>query len=719
MIATGTELYNELNNKSYLVCHRNDFRFKYAILDSCLLKKPNIPKPLVMHDYELEELIDLQNLDRRRFKLAPEYAMSDDKIAIKHSHKWLTKRDEKFDNLNAILNDSTIDQYLYDSGIKFLIEEHIASGNSKWKSSGAYYNAINRYIAFGCRKQALLPIGLRNVGSNFLPAKTINDNVKKRGRKTSTKNAEHRGINEQDKKNILSIISYYKRNRKKFSYSRAYRDFCRDFCTVTIETEFSNVRVDLKPEQVISKRCFKYHFKQLSSYYDKIIIEKGEVTWRKDYEPKRQRSRQGVVGPSHRYEIDSTILDCYVKCPFSSNNESMGRPVLYVVVDVYTSSIVGYSISMLNESWEACAEALISAFTPKKAQCEKYGIYIEENEWPMNHICTQLAADNGTEYSVSKIVSMMNSFNFKFESTQYVAAFRGDLKALVERAFGILNEKTHELRGNTYQIKREDRHPSNENLYDMDDLHKIFIREILAYNNASDRSSLLKERDVLKDIEATPTSLWLSNIDEEMAGGNPIVSEEDISLVTWAALSPGQASVQENGIFFKNLVYHFDYADEHGWYLNATEKGHFKIDIKYSQYANFIYYQCEENKIHTVDLMSDDHCERFANKAWYEIERRLVVERGKSKELEHERLKKKIENDVYIEEFIDKPKKSCGRRASVVRKSMQPNIASRKKQHQEYEKEKIVQRQREILVQNESTLPEDDTYDYEDALYNA
>ena len=71
------------------------------------------------------------------------------------------------------------------------------------------------------------------------------------------------------------------------------------------------------------------------------------------------RSWKGVAGPGHTWEIDSTIGDIYLR---SSVNRAwiIGRPVVYIIVDVWSTAIVGFYVCLTGPSWDTAKVSLFS-----------------------------------------------------------------------------------------------------------------------------------------------------------------------------------------------------------------------------------------------------------------------------------------------------------------------------------------------------------------------
>ena len=85
--------------------------------------------------------------------------------------------------------------------------------------------------------------------------------------------------------------------------------------------------------------------------------------------------------PGNCFEIDATVADIHIVSQFGDNN-CLGRPTIYSVVDRASRMIVGFHVSLYHASWRAAQQALALCFLPKAEYCKRYGVYIEERDWP-------------------------------------------------------------------------------------------------------------------------------------------------------------------------------------------------------------------------------------------------------------------------------------------------------------------------------------------------
>ena len=92
--------------------------------------------------------------------------------------------------------------------------------------------------------------------------------------------------------------------------------------------------------------------------------------------------------------LDATVCDIYL---VNESGTIVGRPILTLCVDAYSGVICGYSLS-----WEggiySLRNLMLNVIADKVKHCRKYGIEIEEVQWPSRQLPLKLVTDQGSEY---------------------------------------------------------------------------------------------------------------------------------------------------------------------------------------------------------------------------------------------------------------------------------------------------------------------------------
>ena len=107
---------------------------------------------------------------------------------------------------------------------------------------------------------------------------------------------------------------------------------------------------------------------------------------------------QGVYGPGDMVEIDACEADVSLVSTIDKNR-TVGRPVVYFMIDIYTRTILAVSVAFDNNSILGVTNLFINLADDKHEYCQKYGLnFDDEKLWPSNIIPKRLRVDRGAEF---------------------------------------------------------------------------------------------------------------------------------------------------------------------------------------------------------------------------------------------------------------------------------------------------------------------------------
>lgn len=323
-------------------------------------------------------------------------------------------------------------------------------------------------------------------------------------------------------------------------------------------------------------------------------------------------STQMAFGPGSVYQIDATIGDIYLVSSLD-RTRIIGRPVIYVVIDVFSRMIVGMSVTLEGPSWVGAMQALENASTDKVAFCQEYGIEITEADWSSHRLPEMLLADRG-ELEGYNADNLVNALNVRISNTP---PYRADWKAIVERNFRLSNDKCiHWAPGAVY--KPHERGDADYRLDAVLDLHQFRKLMVLCFldHNKDHRMGWYRmdEFMIQEHVEPYPIDLWNWGIDNR--GGHLRRVERDTLRLN--LLPTKEATVTYRGIRFEGLLYSCDLALREQWFVKAREKGSWRINIA-----------CDPRKLDEIYLRLEDvhHLEpcqlidaekTFRGRDWYE-----------------------------------------------------------------------------------------------------
>ena len=139
------------------------------------------------------------------------------------------------------------------------------------------------------------------------------------------------------------------------------------------------------------------------------------------------RNWQDVPGPGQTWAIDSTVGDIYLR---SSVNRAwiLGRPIVYVIVDVWSTAVVGFYVCVCGPSWSTAKVSLFNASADAQLVSGLWGSDITLGLNPAPSMCYSLMCDRGEYLSKGHRITAQRFLPL----TSYAPPYRGDLKGLAE-----------------------------------------------------------------------------------------------------------------------------------------------------------------------------------------------------------------------------------------------------------------------------------------------
>ncbi len=264
-----------------------------------------------------------------------------------------------------------------------------------------------------------------------------------------------------------------------------------------------------------------------------------------------------------RVEIDHTpldliLLDDELKVP-------IGRPYLTLVVDVFSSCVLGFHLSYKCPSYVSVAKAISHAIKPKSL--ENIGIEFQ-HDWPCYGKFENLVVDNGAEFWSKNLEHACQATGINI---QYNPVRKPWLKPFVERFFGMINQYfLSEIPGKTFSniLEKEEYNPAKDAIMPFSTFVQEFQRWIVdVYHYAPDsRETRIPIKQWQKGFDVYP----------------PLKMEaEDEDRFTLLMKISKKRKLTRNGFKFEGLMYDStalaDYRKHYPQTKETVEK-FFKID---------------------------------------------------------------------------------------------------------------------------------------------
>ncbi len=546
---------------------------------------------------------------------------------------------------------------IYDRSLRgSLINEAIAKSTDKIAKK-TIYDYLRKYWQRGKTKNSLIP-DYSNSGGKGKTRKASNS--VKRGRPRKYKKVAEIGeginINEEDLKIFRIAISKFYNNRKGNFLTTAYELMLKDYYSEEIVYDDRGVRksVLIPPSRRPTIRQFRYWYdKEYKKDIKKTISSRrGSRAFALEYRAITRTSKQETIGPGSRYQIDATIADVYLVSKYN-RNWIIGRPVVYLVIDVFSRMITGVYVGLEGPSWLGMMMALVNAATDKVKYCAEYGIEITEEQWQVHHVPEVILGDRG-ELAGKNVETSINNLGIRIENA---APYRGDQKGIVERHFKTMHGKVKPFVPGYVDVDFTQRGGKDYRLdskLSLDEFTKAIIYLILEHNNNHYLDNYQRDTDmVIDDVVPKPKNLWQWGI--EKRSGRLKTFPEDIVKLNLMPL--GRATITAKGIKFKKLYYTCEKAKTEQWFERARSRS-FSKDEKYLNISydprkpEYLYIRSSDGKDYEKCSIIDFE-DRYVGKTWEEIECLLAYEQLQKQKYKGKETQTKVDLMAEFENIVE------------------------------------------------------------------
>lgn len=499
---------------------------------------------------------------------------------IQDKHK--IRRDESYDLIKEIVFLDGAEQYLPWKRGKLISKVAEESGRSKQH----IYDLIRRFWQFGQTKNALLPLykksgapGERRLGKSEYQTKLGRPSNK--SQKTNKK-IGIRVTSDIEIKFLRGIKKFYDKKGKRKSLKKAFQRILETYFHIGYDFKNSELVPILPPaEELPTFRQFRYWYENF--YYNVVQNIKnrfGEKSFNLKSREILGDASSIAFGPGSVYQIDATIADIYLVSGLD-RSKIIGRPVVYVVIDVFSRLIVGIAVLLEGPSWYGAMIALDNVVEDKVSYCSRFGITIQAEDWKGNALPEVILADRG-ELEGYNVDSLVNNFGIIIQNT---APYRADWKSIVERHFGIATEKfiKYSPGGVIKDRSRGDRDYRLDAIYTLHEFEALMIAHVINYNEAHELKYYRKDKfQIADEVERFPTDLW----NWGMANRIGHLQTYPREIVRLNLLPRKQVSVTAQGIHFSHQLYYTcETAERENWFARARNRGSWKISIAYHPHS--------------------------------------------------------------------------------------------------------------------------------------
>ena len=387
-----------------------------------------------------------------------------------------------------------------------------------------------------------------------------------------------RGVTESDR---IAVLHQYRRlQRPGLSGVKLY-DRVIEAAFVNQYKQDGDARVPVLPPQGTfpNQRQVRHIIESGVNRLERLLRQTTQGHFDRNLRGMRGRAYDGVPGPGHTFAIDSTVGDIYLRSAIHPA-WIIGRPIVYVIVDVYSTAVVGFYICLEGPAWRDAKLAIFSSLCEVGMTNDLHGFEPIESLWPRPTLPYRLRCDRG-EYLSAAARKTAKALAIDLE---FAPPRRPDWKGSVEVLHRIGKDAQYGFLPGAFDARREELElrssKPDESVLNLREYAEILHGCFAEYNLQADRTNRLTAEMMGAGVPPTPAGLW--RFGHEAGFGNLRATSQD--LLAAELLPRGNAVIRRNGLYFESLEYAADADTMQMWTGQARNVG--VIDLPVYYYPN-------------------------------------------------------------------------------------------------------------------------------------
>lgn len=402
----------------------------------------------------------------------------------------------------------------------------------------------------------------------------------KAGRKTNRERVgEHepnpqRGVTSEDRTKIAALYKALKRSE--LNDDKVYKEIINKLYVNSYQMTPEGLVPELAQGTFPNFRQFKHIIGSEFKRLDRLKFKTTRGHFNRNMRGLKGKSWQNVAGPGHKYAIDSTIADMFL---VSSVNRAWvcGRPIVYIVVDVWSTAVVGFFLCWSGPSWDMAKVALFCASAGSELISSLWGFDDFLLLDPFPTLPASCLSDRGEFLSErSRKTSLALQYSFEINPS-----YRPDLKGLVEVLHRIAKDTQYGWIPGAIDARRRELESwgkgKSEAILTLREYAQYLTIIFNSYNHSADRSYRLDAEMIAAGVTPTPAGLW--SWGHQVGYGYRRFTDQS-SLIKHL-LPENNARISRNGVHFAGLAYEPPNIGGADWTAHSRNFGAFEVPIHY------------------------------------------------------------------------------------------------------------------------------------------
>lgn len=436
----------------------------------------------------------------------------------------------------------------------------------------------------------------------------------------------------QDEKNIRWALNKFYFSFYKHSLKTAY--------TMMLKAKYCDINGELISTYPTFHQ-FRYFYRKYKTKQTCYISRNGLTNYQRNNRPLLGDGVQEFAKAPGVGMLDSTICDIYL---INDAKEIIGRPILTVCIDAYSSLCCGYALTLEGGIY-SIRQLMSNVVSDKQEWCKEHNISIKKEEWNSSKCPGILVTDQGTEYT-SSTFEQLAELGIKIVN---LPVYRPELKGSVEKFFSIIQDLFRPyLKGkgviNPDFQERGAHDYRKDACLTLEQFEKILIRCILFYNTQRVLNNFPYTDDMLENkIQPYANNIFQYGL--SLDGVNLIdINKEQIEL-TLMPRTTGKFT--RTGLIVNNVRYKNKNFSEQ--YLSNKE-----VSVAYNPDDSGYVWLIDNGEYIKFELIES----RFQNKNFKEIEEMKSIKKDIIRSVASEDLQARIGLGAYIETIANNSNRS-------------------------------------------------------------
>lgn len=436
----------------------------------------------------------------------------------------------------------------------------------------------------------------------------------------------------QDEKNIRWALNKFYFSFYKHSLKTAY--------TMMLKAKYCDINGELISTYPTFHQ-FRYFYRKYKTKQTCYISRNGLTNYQRNNRPLLGDGIQEFAKAPGVGMLDSTICDIYL---INDAKEIIGRPILTVCIDAYSSLCCGYALT-LEGGMYSIRQLMSNVVSDKQEWCKEHNISIQKEEWNSSKCPGILVTDQGTEYT-SSTFEQLAELGIKIVN---LPVYRPELKGSVEKFFSIIQDLFRPyLKGkgviNPDFQERGAHDYRKDACLTLEQFEKILIRCILFYNTQRVLNNFPYTDNMLENrIQPYANNIFQYGL--SLDGVNLIdINKEQIEL-TLMPRTTGKFT--RTGLIVNNVRYKNKNFSEQ--YLSNKE-----VSVAYNPDDSGYVWLIDNGEYIKFELIES----RFQNKNFKEIEEMKSIKKDIIRSVASEDLQARIGLGAYIETIANNSNRS-------------------------------------------------------------